>query len=125
MSPIIEAMEASSKIKELLLYLPGVLALLLFVEYGIGDYWVIGVVADPEEIERYNFGAEAMIAHGGDKYRSSSAYATSSLVTGLLASIGLAVSLTLLLRSRIKPLLKAYSCTGVTLVAIMFLGHAW
>lgn len=117
-------MQASIKTKYVF-YIPGLLALLLFAAYGVIDYWKIGVVADPEEIARYNFGAEAMIAHGGEKYRSSSAYAAASLATGLLALIGLIASLSILARSKIKPLLKAYVCSGVTLAVIIAVGYAW
>ena len=73
-------MELSNTTKNAITYLPGALALLLFVAFGFQDFWAIGVVADPAVVERYNFGAEAMIAQGGDKYRSANSYAVASLV---------------------------------------------
>ncbi len=118
-------MKVANKIKKLLCYVPGILALMLFVVYGLGDYWDIGVVADPEEIERYNFGAEAMIAHGGEKYRSASTYAAASLAVGVLSTVGLVASLFFLFSSSGKSLLKAYCCTGISLLVVILVGHVW
>lgn len=118
-------MSISKELKKVILYLPAFLCLMLFVVYGLGDYWVIGVVADPVEISRYNFGAEAMIAHGGEKYRSSNAYAMSSLLVGMLSVIGIVASMFTLFKSKQKALLKAYCCSGVTLLTVVLVGHAW
>ncbi|MDN2658355.1 hypothetical protein Q4490_11475 [Neptunomonas phycophila] len=118
-------MSIPKELKKLILYLPALFCLILFVVYGLVDYWIIGVIADPVEISRYNFGAEAMIAHGGEKYRSSNAYAISSLVIGMLSVIGMVASLFMLYKSKHKALLKAYCCSGVTLLAVVLVGHAW
>jgi hypothetical protein len=48
------------------------------------EFYRIGIVADPHEIERYYFGGEAMIGHGGWKYASASAYSISTLVGAFL-----------------------------------------
>lgn len=118
-------MELSDTVKKLLFYTPGILGLMLFVVYGYGDYWNMAVVADPNEIARYNFGSEAMIAHGGDKFRSANAYAASSLVIGMLSTIGLAASLYVLFRFNSRPLLKSYCVAGLTFVVVFFVGRAW
>jgi len=118
-------MSISNIAKKLIYYSPGLLCLMLFVAYGLGDYWVIGVVANPDEIARYNFGAEAMIAHGGEKYRSANAYAVSSLVIGMLSTFGLAASIYVLFKSRKKALLKAYCGSALTLLIVILVGHAW
>ncbi|WP_303495315.1 hypothetical protein [Neptunomonas phycophila] len=115
----------SNTVKKVIFFLPALLCLSLFVVYGLGDYWVIGVIANPEELARYNFGAEAMIAHGGDKYRSASSYAMASLVVGMLAVIGFILSLLMLFKSSKKALLKAYCGAAITLFIVVLVGHAW
>jgi hypothetical protein len=48
------------------------------------EFYRIGIVADPHEIERYCFGGEGMIGHGGWKYVSAGTYSFSTLVGAFL-----------------------------------------
>lgn len=48
------------------------------------EFYRIAIVADPHETEKYYFGGEAMIGHGGWKYASASAYSFSNFVGGFL-----------------------------------------
>ena len=120
-----EYIEISNTVRNFILYMPAALVLSLFIVFGIEEFLVIGVIADPEEIQRYNFGTEAMIAHGGDKYRSSNSYALASLVIGLLGITGVMGSLLFLLKAINKPLLKAYLFSLCCLLLVWFIGRAW
>ena len=119
------SMKISSKVKNHIFFIPAALILSIFIVYGIGDFWVIGVIANPAEIERYNFGAEAMISHGGDKYRSSFAYALASLVIGLIGILGFVGSLCLLSKARSNPIRKAYLTSASAVLLIFFIGQVW
>src|SRR4030042_2179031 len=57
------------------------------------EFYQIGIVADPPEIEKYYFGSEAMIAHGGWKYASASVYSFSSFVGAFLCLLAATVFL--------------------------------
>ncbi|WP_432453966.1 hypothetical protein ACRRS0_00575 [Agarivorans sp. QJM3NY_29] len=118
-------MKISSKVKNLILFIPAALILSMFIVYGIGDFWVIGVVAEPAEIARFNFGAEAMIAHGGDKYRSSFTYALASLVIGLIGILGFVGSLYILSKAKSNPIGKAYLTSASVVLLIFFIGQVW
>jgi len=48
------------------------------------EFYRIGIVADPYEIQRYYFGGEGMIGHGGWKYVSAGAYSFSTVVGAFL-----------------------------------------
>ena len=62
------------------------IGLLALAALFLREWWLVGYVGDPETIAAYRFGSEAMVSHGGAKYRSAGAYATSALhVTGLCA----------------------------------------
>lgn len=66
------------------------LAIVLFHEF-----YRIGIVADPHEIQRYYFGGEGMIGHGGWKYVSAGAYSFSTVVGAflyLLAATGFLIA---------------------------------
>jgi len=59
------------------------------------EFYRICIVANPHEIERYYFGGEAMIGHGGWKYASAGAYSFSTLVGAflyLLAATGFLIA---------------------------------
>jgi hypothetical protein len=70
--------------------------LLALAALFLREWWLVGYVADPETIAAYRFGSEAMVSHGGAKYRSAGAYATSALqvagVCALLAGVFFAAS---------------------------------
>ena len=72
------------------------IGLLVLATLFFREWWLVGYVADPETIASYRFGSEAMVSHGGAKYRSAGAYATSALrvtvVCALLAGVFFAVS---------------------------------
>jgi hypothetical protein len=48
------------------------------------EFYRIGIVADPYEIQRYYFGDEGMIGHGGWKFVSAAAYSFSTVVGAFL-----------------------------------------
>jgi hypothetical protein len=53
--------------------------------------WIrIGIIANPEEIKKYYFGSEAMIAHGGWMYKSASIYAWSAFAEGIIIFVVMA-----------------------------------
>ncbi len=59
------------------------------------EFYRIGIVADPHEIQRHYFGGEGMIGHGGWKYVSAGAYDFSTVVGAflcLLAATGFLIS---------------------------------
>jgi hypothetical protein len=65
----------------------GIIGIVLTVMFSIlliSEFVRIGIIGDPAEINRYFFGSETMMDHGGWKYKSSSIYAWTSLVEGLL-----------------------------------------
>ena len=70
---------------------PGLLVVLLFAAFSLGEWYTIGVEADPATIESYYFGSEPMVGYGGDHYRSAEAYASRSLTAGLAALVVAAV----------------------------------
>jgi hypothetical protein len=84
------------------------------------DEWVrIGVTADPALVESYHFGGEAMVAHGGWRYRSASLYAWSAFGEGLFAlGIGALLVISALRRS------KRGMVIGIALAVIVFLAPA-
>lgn len=49
------------------------------------EYWKVAVIADPEVVAGYHFGAEAMLGEGGAHYRSAEDYAAACLAAALLA----------------------------------------
>lgn len=51
------------------------------------EWFKIGVVADPQEIGKYYFGSEAMVGHGGWKYKSSENYALSAFYEGIVFTL--------------------------------------
>lgn len=110
-----------NKPKIFVFYIPGALALLLFLAIGLSDFWTIGVTGDSAVVEHYHFGNEAMITHGGQRYRSANAYAASGLIIFLVAAAGLSTSLMILGKTKDRPLIKAYICTVFSLTLIMLM----
>ena len=49
----------------------------------LSEWVIIGIIADPKVIEKYSFGGEAMMDHGGWYYASALTYAWTSLMTGI------------------------------------------
>jgi hypothetical protein len=59
--------------------------ILYFFSFGFFyEFYRIGIVAAPNEIEQYHFGGEAMIGHGGWIYASAGAYSFSTLIGAFL-----------------------------------------
>jgi hypothetical protein len=88
------------------------------------EWWWVGHVADPKAIANYHFGSEAMIAHGGDHYRSAEAYAASALKLSV-AQVILAIPFlaALLLKAR-WALWAAYIVLAAVAIGIQLLPHA-
>jgi hypothetical protein len=59
-----------------------VLFLFSFLEFN--EFYQIGILADPREIQKYYFGGAGMIGHGGWKYASANTYAISAFVGAFL-----------------------------------------
>jgi len=67
-----------------LVNLPISLIIYFFSIFFFYEFYRIGIVATPNEIEQYHFGGEAMIGHGGWIYASAGAYSFSTLVGAFL-----------------------------------------
>jgi hypothetical protein len=67
-----------------LVNLPISFILYVFASLFFHEFYRIGIVADPYEIQKYYFGGEGMIGHGGWKYASAGAYSFSTLVGAFL-----------------------------------------
>ena len=101
------------------LVLPILSFLVLMTLFGLVEYWQIAIVANPEIIEEYRFGAESMISHGGEKYRSANTYANALLQFGLISLIGLVISVITLLKSKSRKILKTYF-VGISTAIILY-----
>jgi hypothetical protein len=67
-----------------LVNLPISLILYFFSIFFFYEFYRIGIVPPPNEIEQYHFGGEAMIGNGGWIYASAGAYSFSTLVGAFL-----------------------------------------
>ena len=64
---------------------PGFLLALIITGLLLTEWIRIGFIGSPKEIEKYYFGSEAMISHGGWKYGSATKYAWSAFGEGIFA----------------------------------------
>jgi hypothetical protein len=105
-----------------LLFSPAVVLLGSAALMWAWEFWVVGIIADPETVASYHFGSEAMMYHGGKHYGSATAYSVACLTATFLALAGLASSLFCLRKAKNEPLLKAYGCAGATVLMILLVG---
>jgi hypothetical protein len=47
------------------------------------EWWLVGVVADPNTLSSYHFGSEAMLGEGGSHYLTAETYSASALQHGI------------------------------------------
>jgi hypothetical protein len=87
---------------------------------GINEYWIIAISAEPQTIRNYQFGAEAMIYHGGEKYRTAETYANSSLYLALLSILSLITITWSLNKFTSHNVLKTY-IVGLVLTPVLFI----
>lgn len=109
--------------RNILVFTPAALLLLLFSGGLLHEYWLVGVVADPGQIAAYHFGAGEN--NGADSFQTASDYVSACLAAALVAFAGFVVSSIVLVKTRYQPLFKAWGCTLVTmflmrLVTLMF-----
>ena len=98
---------------------PGLFAVLLLTAISLSEWYAVGVEADPAVIERYHFGSEAMLGHGGEAYRSPEAYARNALTRGLV-TIGIAsVFIVAMVRKSGLTVIAGY----ILIVAAIVIGH--
>ncbi len=79
---------------------------------------MLGIIEQPKLIEEYRFGAEAMIAHGGEKYRTHQAYVAYSLKFSLLTFTAILAGLVTLKFAKEH---KVWKADAVYLLAILVL----
>ncbi|QNH61453.1 hypothetical protein [Hymenobacter sediminicola] len=101
--------------------LPGIFLFLSFWSLFFSEWLTIGIIADPATIGSYSFGSEAMLAEGGQHYRTANTYATSALLAWvLLLPAGLAFVQAMRRRTPVRALL-AYGILSVTLTVLPLL----
>ena len=91
---------------------------MLFI--GASEYWTVAIQADPDVLKTYHFGAEFMVAHAGQDYKSAEAYASAKLIMALFSLISLSlIALSIYRnqhRSAVKPLIYSASLTGLSFI---------
>jgi hypothetical protein len=100
---------------------PGFLLALIIMGLSIAEWIRIGVIANPQEIEKYYFGSEAMMGHGGWKYVSASAYTWSVFGEGLFAGMIGAAFIYGFLRYSKKAIVIAYFGLALLVAYLRFL----
>jgi hypothetical protein len=110
-----------TKLKPYISISPVILWFLVIAAVGLSELWVISIEANPNIIAGYHFGAEAMISHGGEKYRSAAIYANSSLTLGLCSLAGIVFVLITQIKAKKYKILKAY-CAGISFSVLLYLG---
>lgn len=111
----------SRRFRDVLAAGPGIILCLLGASVFFGEWYRIGVVADPREIAGYFFGSESMAAHGGWKYRTASIYAWSSLAAGVLGLLPIILFVGVVRSGERKKLVRAYVAMAVVYLLIAFL----
>ena len=108
-----------------ILFSPIAFFLVFLCVFGGIEFWKISVIQDPDFIEKYQFGSEAMILHGGEKYISPEKYSQSVLVLFVFSIIGLIVSTAVLAKSKQRALLKAYLSSIFTISILFIISVRW
>ena len=106
-----------SKIKKGLLALPGTFIGVFVAAILFNEYLIIEIIGNPEQINSYHFGSEAMIKHGGIKYSSASTYSFSCLALATIGFTGAVIGqVTSLLKSN-APMHCAYAINFFSIVS--------
>jgi hypothetical protein len=108
-----------SNLRKTLYCMPVLLWFLVALLIGFSEYYRVGIAAYPSVIDTYNFGSEAMISHGGEKYRSAAAYSEANMLLGLFSALGMSLTLATLYVFKSHAVLKAYAI-AVTLIAVSY-----
>lgn len=107
-------------IKKIVAVLPIILWLIFILWIGVSEYIRIAIQAHPEIIDSYHFGAESMIAHGGEKYRSALSYAQSNLISAIISFFTIVLILMIISKAKYNQVLKAYFF-GILVILLLML----
>ncbi|TQF70733.1 hypothetical protein [Pseudoalteromonas luteoviolacea] len=91
------------------------LTILLSIVFGISfaEYWTIAITQNPEVLNNYKFGSEAMIYHGGEIYRSATIYSEHHLVLALISLLNFLVIIGVMAKCKSYPVFKCYLSAAV------------
>jgi hypothetical protein len=89
----------------------------------LGEWWYVGVVADPDFVAEYHFGSEAMVHHGGRHYASAAIYAETVLREGLIA-VGAAVGVLVGHVRRSIPIVVAFVLLFIAWIVAGWAAHS-
>lgn len=113
----------NTKASKLLALLPAIKLLVIIFLVFSSEVYTLAVIQDSEIIASYHFGSEAMVNHGGEKYRSVNHYLTSSLILCIGTLAGILISLFVLFRHENNELLKAYAVAIGAAAGAFILGN--
>lgn len=105
------------KLKIHLFSAPGLLLGILLSLLFLHEWITIGIIADPETVQKYHFGSEAMVGHGGWFYKSAELYARSAMIQGFVSIAIVAVFIRSIVLGSAKTAVAGYMLLTVGFIA--------
>ncbi len=97
---------------------PGLLLSLIIALLFLSEWINIGVIANPETIDKYYFGSDAMVGKYW-YYESAIIYALTALVQGIISAGITSLFVFSLIRNSKKLLVISYSLLGIGILATL------
>ena len=97
---------------------PGMIISGLLAALFLNEWFTISVIADPEMINSYDFGSEAMVGNSGWHYRTAELYSRTALIEALIALVVTGMFLFAAIRKSKQEVAVAYGLTLAYIAAI-------
>lgn len=88
--------------------LPLIMLLSIIFVISFSEYWIIAITQSPEVLKSYNFGSEAMVYYGGEKYRSAATYSEHNLTLALITLSCIAAIVGVMEKCNSRKVFKSY-----------------
>ncbi|MBQ4838484.1 hypothetical protein [Pseudoalteromonas luteoviolacea] len=93
--------------------LPLIILLSIVFVISFSEFWAIAIIQSPEVLKNYNFGSEAMVYYGGEKYRSASTYSEHHLALALITLSCIAAIVGVMEKCNSHKVFKSYLLVAV------------